>query len=135
LKTAGTTWLEELVGLSLAGGDGLLLAKEIYAEAYHRREELCKPYEFVVKIDHGKLPSPLTVQKWSSVEFASALRHEQTQPAYNPHLRQLLHVGYKLAAEKISRYMNLLDSCRKIIGESVTDNLFRRHISPVFIGK
>ncbi len=30
LKTAGTTWLEELVGLALAGGTGLTIAKEIY---------------------------------------------------------------------------------------------------------
>ena len=34
LKTAGTTWLEELIGLAEAGGDGLALAKEIYAEAF-----------------------------------------------------------------------------------------------------
>ncbi|HVY71028.1 MAG TPA: tagaturonate epimerase family protein, partial [Verrucomicrobiae bacterium] len=33
LKTAGTTWLEELIGLAEAGGAGLALAKEIYAEA------------------------------------------------------------------------------------------------------
>ena len=33
LKTAGTTWLEEVIGLAEAGGDGLVLAKEIYAEA------------------------------------------------------------------------------------------------------
>ena len=32
LKTAGTTWLEELIGLAEAGGEGLDLAKEIYAE-------------------------------------------------------------------------------------------------------
>ena len=31
LKTAGTNWLEELIGLAEAGGDGLALAKEIYA--------------------------------------------------------------------------------------------------------
>jgi hypothetical protein len=29
LKTAGTTWLEELIGLAEAGGDGLELAREI----------------------------------------------------------------------------------------------------------
>jgi len=43
LKTAGTTWLEELIGLAEAGGEGLALAKEIYAEAYAHREELCAP--------------------------------------------------------------------------------------------
>ncbi len=30
LKTAGTTWLEELIGLAEAGGDGLVIAREIY---------------------------------------------------------------------------------------------------------
>jgi hypothetical protein len=30
IKTAGTTWLEELIGLAEAGGDGLEMAKEIY---------------------------------------------------------------------------------------------------------
>lgn len=29
IKTAGTTWLEELIGLALAGGDELTIAKEI----------------------------------------------------------------------------------------------------------
>jgi hypothetical protein len=44
LKTAGTTWLEELIGLAEAGGDGLMLAKDIYAEAFAHCDELCAPY-------------------------------------------------------------------------------------------
>ena len=43
LKTAGTTWLEELIGLAAAGGDGLVIAKEIYAQALSRIDELCAP--------------------------------------------------------------------------------------------
>ncbi|HRS97472.1 MAG TPA: tagaturonate epimerase family protein, partial [Smithella sp.] len=39
LKTAGTTWLEEIVGLADAGGDGLAMAKEIYRAAYSRFDE------------------------------------------------------------------------------------------------
>ncbi len=58
LKTAGTTWLEELIGLAEAGGEGLDLAKEIYAEAYSHREELCAPYAAVIDIDPAKLPTP-----------------------------------------------------------------------------
>ena len=50
LKTAGTTWLEELIGLAEAGGSGLDLAKEVYAEAYAHREELCAPYATVIDI-------------------------------------------------------------------------------------
>ncbi|MFA5203785.1 MAG: tagaturonate epimerase family protein, partial [Lentisphaeria bacterium] len=43
LKTAGTTWLEELIGLALAGGDGLAVARDIYAQAHGRIDELCAP--------------------------------------------------------------------------------------------
>src|SRR6202043_4145500 len=48
LKTAGTTWLEEITGLARAGGSGLDSAKEIYEQAYEQMEELCKPYATVV---------------------------------------------------------------------------------------
>ena len=34
VKTAGTTWLEEVIGLAEAGGEGLRLAQEIYAGAH-----------------------------------------------------------------------------------------------------
>ena len=80
LKTAGTTWLEEIIGLAEAGGDGLALAKEIYAQAYDHREELCGPYATVIDIDPAKLPSPTTVAGWTSEQYTSALRH-------NPHAR------------------------------------------------
>jgi hypothetical protein len=33
IKTAGTTWLEELIGLAEGGGEGLAIAKEVYASA------------------------------------------------------------------------------------------------------
>ncbi len=56
LKTAGTNWLEELIGLAEAGGDGLKIAKEIYREAYSHRQELCEPYAAVIDIDPAQLP-------------------------------------------------------------------------------
>src|ERR1700755_712941 len=31
VKTAGTTWLEEVIGLAESGGEGLELVKEVYA--------------------------------------------------------------------------------------------------------
>ena len=43
LKTAGTTWLEELIGLAESEGDGLKIAKEIYNHAHERADELCLP--------------------------------------------------------------------------------------------
>jgi hypothetical protein len=134
LKTAGTTWLEELIGLAEAGGEGLRLAQEVYASAYAHSGELCKPYATVIEIDPARLPSPEQVQGWSSEQFTSALRHEQANPHYNADLRQLLHVGYKVAAALGTRYTNLLDACETTISRNVTGNLFDRHIRPLFLG-
>jgi hypothetical protein len=135
LKTAGTTWLEELIGLAEAGGDGLALAKDIYAEAYAHSEELCAPYATVIDIDAGKLPSPSEVRGWTSEQYTSALRHVRGAPAYNSSLRQLLHVGFKVAAKMGSRYLDLLESNESVIAKNVTENLYARHIAPVFLGK
>jgi tagaturonate epimerase len=135
LKTAGTTWLEEITGLAEAGGDGLGLAKEIYAEAFAHREELCGPYATVIDIDPQKLPSPATVEAWTSRQYTSALRHDPHSLAYNSSFRQLLHVGFKIAAKMGSRYLELLEANEAVIARNVTENLFDRHIAPVFLGK
>jgi tagaturonate epimerase len=134
LKTAGTTWLEELIGLAEAGGDGLALAKEIYAQAYEQREALCAPYAAVIDIDPQRLPAPSAVEKWTSDQFVSALRHDQSNPAFNSHLRQLLHVGFKVAAKLGRRYLDLLEKFEPVVARNVTENLFERHIRPVFLG-
>ena len=134
LKTAGTTWLEELIGLAEAGGQGLAIAKEVYRDAYNHREELCAPYATVIDIDPAKLPSPDEVDRWSSQQFVSALRHDQSNPAYNPSLRQLLHVGFKVAAKMGPRYIDALEANEAVVARNVTTNLFDRHIRPVFLG-
>jgi tagaturonate epimerase len=134
LKTAGTTWLEELIGLAEAGGEGLALAKEVYAEALAHREELCAPYAAVIDIDPAKLPSAEEVRKWSSAQYTSALRHVEGDPRYNPSVRQLLHVGFKIAAKMGPRYLSLLEANEAVIAKNVTENLFNRHIAPVFLG-
>ena len=134
LKTAGTTWLEELIGLAEAGGEGLALAKEIYAEAFAHREEMCKPYATVIDIDAARLPSPDEVRGWSSDQYTSALRHDLRAKAYNSSLRQLLHVGFKVAAKMGRRYLDLLDRNEAVIARNVTGNLYDRHIVPVFLG-
>lgn len=133
LKTAGTTWLEELIGLAEAGLEGLALCREIYATAYAHREELCAPYAAVIDIDPGRLPSPEKVAGWSSSQFTGAVRHERANPLFNPHARQLLHVGYKIAAHMGERYLKLLDECKASISRNVTENLFDRHIVPLFL--
>jgi hypothetical protein len=134
LKTAGTTWLEELIGLAMSGGTGLATAKQVYLKAYDRIDELCKPYETVIDIDKAKLPDPRTVLSWTGDEYANALRHNQKDPRYNLHFRQLLHVGYKVAAEMGDAYLQILKDSREIIGKNVTENLLDRHIRPIFLG-
>jgi hypothetical protein len=133
LKTAGTTWLEELIGLAAAGGDGLAIAREVYATALGRMDELCGPYATVIDIDRKKLPTPAQVDKWDGERFAAALRHDPKCPHYNPNLRQLLHVGYKVAAEMGPRFLNALEQYESTIAENVTTNLYDRHIRPVFL--
>jgi hypothetical protein len=133
VKTAGTTWLEELIGLAEADGDGLALAKEVYTEAYAHRDELCAPYATVIDIDYAQLPSPEVVCTWSAIEYTAALRHDQSNPGFNPHVRQLLHVGYKVAAKMGARYLAMLRECEATISRNVTENLFDRHIRPLFL--
>jgi hypothetical protein len=132
VKTAGTTWLEELIGLAEAGGEGLALAKEIYTEAYAHRDDLCAPYAAVIDIDAAKLPLPDHLKSWSPVQFANALRHDQKCAEFNPSLRQLLHVGYKIAAKLGRRYLDMLGACDETIARNVTANLFERHIALIF---
>lgn len=133
LKTAGTTWLEELIGLAEAGPEGLALAKEIYAKAYEDRETLCEPYSAVIDIKFDKLPAPDQVQKWTAEQYTGALRHEPSCPQFDPNLRQLLHVGFKVAAKMGDRYLKMLDEAEQSIARNVTANLFERHIKPVFL--
>jgi hypothetical protein len=134
MKTAGTTWLEELIGLAEAGGSGLEIAKEVYAEAYAHSEELCAPYAAVIDIDPAKLPKPEEVNGWTSVQYTSALRHDQSNKAYNQSFRQLLHVGFKVAAKMGDRYLKALEANEEVVARNVTKNLFERHIKPVFLG-
>jgi hypothetical protein len=134
LKTAGTTWLEEVIGLAEAGGDGLVLAKEIYAEALAHVDELCAPYAAVIDIDRSKLPPREVVDGWGPEQFVSALRHVPGDPAFNPHLRQLLHVGYKVAAKLGRRYLDALEACEESVARNVTENLYERHLRPLFVG-
>ncbi len=134
LKTAGTTWLEEVAGLAAAGGEGLRLAREIYSAALTRFDQLAKPYRAVIDIDRDALPSAREVAAWSGSDFVAALEHDPTCPAFNPHFRQLLHIAFRIAAEMGDRFTDLLDREREAIEARVTDNLLRRHVGPLFLG-
>jgi len=132
IKTAGTTWLEELIGLAEAGGDGLELAKDVYRDAFDHADELCAPYAAVIDINVKNLPTPEEVRRWSSAEYVAALRHDPKSPHFNPHIRQLLHVGYKVAAKMGDRYLKLLEQCESSVAKNVTTNLYERHLKPLF---
>ena len=134
VKTAGTNWLEEIIGLAEAGGEGLAVAKEIYVKALAKREALCAPYAAVIDIDTGKLPAVEEVQGWSSERFVAVLRHDPRCPSFNPHVRQLIHVGYKMAAQMGDRYLRMLQACEPTIAKNVTANLYERHLKPLFVG-
>lgn len=132
LKTAGTTWLEELIGLAEAGGSGLELAKEIYRQALPKYDALVAPYAAVVDIDPAALPTADEVDAWDSEAFTAALRHDPSAPGYNLHFRQFLHVSFKIAAGMGTRYTEALKTHAETIGRNVTTNLLDRHILPLF---
>ena len=133
VKTAGTTWLEELIGLAMAAPDGLSIAKEVYANALDRFGELCGPYATVIDIDTAELPTAEQVDTWDGRSFASALRHDQSCERYNPSFRQLLHVAYKIAAEMGTRFTNALINNEDIIAQNVSENIYERHVKPIFM--
>jgi hypothetical protein len=133
VKTAGTTWLEEVIGLAMAGGDALQMAKDIYGGAYRRQEELCGPYATVIEIDPATLPQPSEVELWDSEKFAATLRHIPGSPHYHPGFRQLIHVGYKVAAEMGESYLTMVRNHHKVVHEQVMTNIYKRHILRLFL--
>lgn len=132
VKTAGTSWLEELIALAECGGEALALVRGIYLSALPRFAELVQPYQAVVEIDRALLPTPEEVVRWDAKRFAAGLRHDQHCPAYNRHFRQLLHVSFKIAGEMKETYTAALQSCEAAIASRVTANLLDRHLRPIF---
>ncbi len=133
VKTAGTTWLEEAIGLAMSGGEGLAMIKSIYREAMERYDELTVPYGNVLRIDTHSLPDPVNFDKLNEDEVAEMLRHEPDNPMYNKHLRQLMHTAYKVAAERGRKFIRVLEENEEIIGRQVYSNLFERHLTPLFL--
>ena len=132
VKTAGTTWLEEVIGLAISGDEGLAVAKEIYTNALARKEELCGPYADVIDIDDSKLPILEEVAGWTGEKFGNTLRHIPGHPDYNSNFRQLIHVGYKVASEMGERYTNLLKKNAEVVGRCVEENNYERHLKRLF---
>lgn len=132
VKTAGTTWLEEIIGLAEAGASGLQVAKQVYAAAHGRYDELAAPYAAVIDIHPAALPPVSAVNAWDSGKFVRALRHDQSCPDYNPGFRQLVHVAYKVAGELGNAFTGALEEHRDTVARNVTLNLWERHIRPIF---
>ena len=132
IKTAGTTWLEENIGLALADEKALELAKRIAIAALGRMEELCIPYATVIDINPAKLPTAAQIESWTGEQYARALRHNRKDPLYNPDFRQLVHVSYKIAAELGDEYYAALKRNAAVIAEQVKENLLDRHIARLF---
>lgn len=132
IKTAGTTWLEEIIGLAVADQKGLALAKKIYAGALGRMEELTVPYATVIDINPEELPAAAEVQKWDAEAFARTMRHNPADPLFNASFRQLIHVSYKIAAELGDEFYPALEKYADVIGKEIEDNLCERHIRRLF---
>jgi tagaturonate epimerase len=135
LKTAGTTWLEEVIGLAAAGGEGLAFAKNLYRDAYGRYDEMAKPYLTVIAIDRRALPTPEQVDLFSAQEYVETLEHNQACKRFNIHFRQMVHISFRIAAEKQAQYLPLLKSSRNSIESHVSYNILKRHIEPLFVGQ
>lgn len=132
IKTAGTTWLEEVNGLALAGGEALDFVKELYFKSLDIIDELCAPYSDVIDINISSLPSKKEVAEWSGRKFSDTITHVEKNRSYNPNMRQLLHVAYKIAAHEIEEYFRLIESNEQIISECVYENIYNRHICRLF---
>jgi hypothetical protein len=132
LKTAGTTWLEEVIGLAESGGEALAFCKEIYIKSLEKIDELCGPYADVIDIKISSLPSANEVSEWGGSKFAASLRHVPGNNDYNPNMRQLIHVAYKLAALKMDEFYRLLEANEKTVSKCVYENIYNRHICRLF---
>lgn len=132
VKTAGTTWLEEVIGLAESGGEALGFVKEIYTKSLEKIEELCAPYADVIDIKISSLPSGHEVSEWNSSKFAASLRHVPGNKEYNSNMRQLIHVAYKLAALKMENYFRLLEANEETVSKCVYENTYNRHICRLF---
>ena len=132
IKTAGTTWLEENIGLALADAQALELAKKIAISALGRMEELCIPYATVIDINPANLPTAEQIASWDGNQYARALRHNRQDPLYNPDFRQLVHVSYKIAAELAPEFYAALERNADVVAEQVKENILDRHIARLF---
>ena len=89
---------------------------------------MCAPYASVIDIKLENLPTPEVVETWTGQQLLNAIVHDQSCAEYNPDLRQLIHVGYKVAAQKGDVYYDGLKKYEANIENQVFTNLYERHI-------
>ena len=98
IKTAGTTWLEEIIGLAMSEDEEAIdLAKAIYSSALGRFDELSAPYATVIDIDKTKLPSAFTMP--DSVE--RPLSKRKPSPGAVEMLTWLPNAPYRVSASPL----------------------------------
>ena len=133
VKTAGTTWLEEIIGLSMSNDvDAINLVKAIYTSALSRLDEVCAPYATVIDVSAERLPKNTEIAQWSGEKLADTLRHIPDHPNYNPDFRQLMHVSFKIAAEYGNVYSEALEKHKNIVEKQVIENIYDRHLKRLF---
>jgi tagaturonate epimerase len=135
IKTAGTTWLEELIGLAEAGGDALALAKEIYSDALEHRAELCAPYATVIDIDPKKLPGREEVAGWTSSSLSArcgTIRNARSSIRISGNC---CTSASRSPPRMGDRYLTMLEACEATVSKNVTENLYERHLKPLFLDK
>jgi tagaturonate epimerase len=86
----------------------------------------------VIDIDKNRLPGAGQVSRWNGERFAAALRHDPGEPDYNPDMRQLVHVAYKVAAEYGREFTEMVEKHGEVIGRQVTANIYDRHFRRIF---
>ncbi|MEA2068689.1 MAG: hypothetical protein U9P12_05770, partial [Verrucomicrobiota bacterium] len=70
---------------------------------------------------------------WTSQQFKDAVTHDQSCPEYNSNVRQLLHVGYKVAAELENEYTGALEKYEDVIAGHVTGNIYQHTFDTHFM--
>ena len=115
IKTAGTTWLEELIGLAEAGGEGSSSRKRSTPKHCEHVEELCGPYATVIDIDRAKLPvRRQTCSAWTGEQVhRRACATTRRIPASTRASGNCCTSAFKLAAKMGQRYLDLLKDTRQ----------------------
>ena len=72
------------------------------------------------------------MERWTGEKLANTLRHIPDHSDYNPSFRQLIHVGFKVAAEYGIEYTGALEKHKEIVGQQVIENIYDRHIKRLF---